>query len=296
MRSYMHATLLLILVAGLAFFSSVFVVQQTEQVLLVQLGRLVRVIQTPGLYFKVPLVQNIISYDKRILTLGIPPAEVTLGDQKRAVVDVFLRYRIQNPSLFYKTLSSERGAEQRLSDLVAGVLRSTLGKYELIDLLSTKRDTIMLKIRGRSNEAMQPLGIEVVDVRIRRTDLPPQNNRAIFKRIISERKKEAVEIRAQGEERQRVIRAAARLEGELVMAKAEAEAGGIRGDGVKKAQHIYRGAYSQDPVFAHLYQVLMAAKRVLPQGTTYVLTPKHLLLSYFQQTSSKVSSPSSVKP
>lgn len=268
--------------------STLFVVQKTQQVLIVELGRLARVIQKPGLYFKLPLMQERVTYDNRILTIGLPPAEVTLNDQKRAVVDLFLRYRIQDPVVFYKTLTNEHEAIQRLSDLVSGVLRTTLGKVELIDLLSKKRDTIMQRIRYKTNEAMTALGVEVVDVRIRRTDLPAQNNVAIFKRIVSERKKEAMEIRALGEEKQRMVRADARMKGTLIKADAQATAGRIRAEGVTRAQRIYHEAYGQNPSFARFYQSIHSAEKALSQHSFHIVSSDSVLLSDFQQKASKV--------
>lgn len=278
-----------------ALLNATFIVDKRQQALILQLGKLQRTLQKPGLYFKWPLIQEVIKYDNRILTIPIPYAEVTLGDQKRAVVDTFLRYRIKNPELFYKTLFEEGSAEVRLRGLVSGVLRSTLGTYELVDLLSKKRTVIMEKIRYQTNEAMHPLGIDVVDVRIRRTDLPQQNNLAIFNRIKSERRKEAVEIRAQGHERKKVIEADAHLEGGLLMAKAMEEAAILRSDGHKMAQTIYREAYSKDPEFARLYQSLEAAKKALQREGTYVLTPDHPLLSYFQRPDTKLGKSKTMK-
>ncbi len=266
----------------LACLTSPFLVFQTEQALVLELGKLRRVIQSPGLYFKIPLIQNVVHYDKRILTIAIPPAEVTLGDQKRAVVDTFLRYRISDPIVFYKTLSDEISANRRLSDLVSGVLRSTLGTYELVDLLSKKRQDIMKKIQLRTNEAMNTLGIDVVDVRIRRTELPYQNNMAIFERIISERKKEAMEIRARGEEKRTIIRSEAHMEGDLLMAKALEEAGVIRGNALKKAQTVYREAYGQNSAFARFFQTLEEARKSFSSGqTSYILGEEHPFLSTF---------------
>lgn len=283
-----HIASIVLLGGFLAIASSLFVVEQTQQVLIVEMGRLARIIQKPGLYFKIPLIQERVTYDNRILTIGLPSAEVTLGDQKRAVVDLFLRYRIQDPVLFYKTLTNEREAAQRLSDLVSGVLRTTLGKVELIDLLSKKRDEIMRRIHSKTNKAMAPLGVDVVDVRIRRTDLPPQNNDAIFKRIISERQKEAMEIRALGEEKQRIVRASARMNGTIVRAQAQKQAGHIRAEGVAKAQAIYRAAYGKDPEFARFYQSVQGAAHVLSDNTTHVLSPQNILLSEFQQNPPKM--------
>ena len=276
--------LLLFILTSQAFFQ----VSQQTQVLVLQLGRLVRTLKAPGLYLKIPFVQETIVYDKRILALDVPPTEVTLGDQKRAIVDIFLRYRISDPERFYKTVRHEEGAQLRLTALVSGILRSTLGKKALIDLLSSRRADIMEQISKRSNTAMLPLGIEVIDVRIRRADLPPANSLAIFSRMISERHKEAREIRAHGQERQQVIKSNANLEGELILSEAIQKAGAIRGEGLQKAQAIFREAYAQDPAFAAFYQSLEAYKEALSSKTRYVLTPEQSFLRFFQNTPSKV--------
>lgn len=264
-----------------------FIVEQTEQALVLELGRLVRVIKTPGLYLKTPFIQNVLSYDKRTLGLTLPPTEITLSDQKRSVVDMFVRYRIGDPVQFYKAVRSENGALSRIMPLTSGILRSTLGKRTLKDLLSDRRAEIMQHIMMRTNEALDPLGLTVVDVRIVRADLPAQNSLAIFDRMTSERKKEAREIRAVGEERSQLIKAHARLQGRLLIAEAIKKAATIRATAEKKAQDIYIEAYAQDAEFAYFYQTLEAYRHSLKKKTFYILTPKHPFLTYFHPHSAK---------
>ena len=271
-------------------FQSAFVVQQATQVLVLELGRLVRVIKEPGLFWKVPFIQETFVYDKRILGITLAPTEMTLNDQKRAVVDMFVRYPIIDPLKFYQTVRSELGAQQRLISLVSGISRSILGGRTLANLLSEKRIVIMNQIRDRLNQATAPLGIQIVDVRILRADLPPANSLAIFNRMISERQKEALEIRAVGEEKSRIIRSEARLQGDLIIAKATTHVGDIRAEGERKAQDIYRTAYGRDPEFAHFYQTLEACRQALHKDTLYVLTPDHSLLHLFEQQSASHSS------
>ena len=268
----------LILGASVLFvliLESALVVQQATQVLVLELGRLVRVIKEPGLFWKVPFIQNILTYDKRILGLTLDPMEVTLNDQKRAVVDMFVRYRITDPVAFYQTVRNQVGAEKRLLSLVSGISRSILGVRTLANLLSENRVLIMNQIRDRLNQATKPLGINVIDLRILRADLPAANSAAIFNRMISERHKEAIEIRAVGEEKSRVIRSEARLQGDLIVAKAIESASVIRGTGAREAQEIYLSAYGQSPEFANFYQTLEAYRQALQKDTFYVLTPEN---------------------
>lgn len=278
--------------AILGFFlinESCFVVPQASQALVLQFGRLVSVIRKPGLYFKIPLLQEFVRYDKRILSQDILPIEVTLGDQKRALVDMFMRYRIQDPVLFFKTVRNEAGANSRLVAMVSGILRNTLGHHTLTDLLSQKRSSIMQAICLRANQAVKPLGLRIVDARILRADLPPANSLAIFSRMISERQKEAREIRAHGQEKQQIIKVEANLQGELILAKALEQSAAVLGEGEQAAQEIYRKAYAQNPGFAHLYQTLKAYKKAFTNGkTTYILNTAMPFLRYFQNTSSKV--------
>jgi len=270
-------------------FQTFFVVHEAQQALVLQLGRLVRTIKDPGLYLKIPFLQETVFSDKRILSQTVLPLEVTLGDQKRAVVDMFLRYKINDPERFFKTVRTEEGVEKRIAPLVSGILRNTLGQSTLPDLLSKERTAIMKEICKRSNKAMQSFGLKVIDARILRADLPPANSLAIFSRMISERKKEAKEIRAQGEEKRSIIKADANLSGELILARAIEEAALIRGKALQESQRIYREAYSQNPDFANLYQTLEHTKEALgDERSTFILTPDIPFLRYFQKSSSKV--------
>ncbi|TGW15189.1 protease modulator HflC [bacterium NHP-B] len=272
---------------------SAFIVQQTDQTLVLQLGRLVRVIKAPGLFWKTPFIQDTITYDNRILGLTVPATEVTLGDQKRVVVDMFVRYRIHNPVAFYQSVRNEQGAQSRLMSLISGFARSILGKKNLEDLLSERRVGVMDQIRERLNQAARLLGLQVVDVRILRADLPPANSLAIFERMISERRKEALEIRAVGSEKSNIIRANARLKGERIMADAIEKVGKIRAAGQKAAQTIYRDAYGQSPEFAYFYQTLAAYRQALKKQTVYVLHPDQPFMHLFNGTPSSISSSAS---
>ena len=251
---------------------SLFVVNEVEQALVLQFGELVRMVRTPGLHMKFPFIQDTVYYDKRILDFDVSATEVTLGDQKRIVVDTFTRYRIVDPALFYKTVRTEMGAQGRLAALIAGSLRSVLGSTSLSTILSQKRSSTLKVILDQVNKGSQGLGIAVVDVRIKRADLPAENSQAIFNRMISERQKEAQETRAEGQEKAQIIRANADLECTTLLADAGRIAQEEMGTADQRALAISRDAYARDPVFASFYQSKDAYERNLDE-TQYVLTP-----------------------
>lgn len=271
------------LVLGFFGLGSFFIVNEVEQVLILQFGEIVRVIREPGLHMKIPFVQDVLYWDKRILDFDVPTTEVTLGDQKRIVVDTFTRYRIHDLARFYKTVRNETGAKGRLSALITGTLRSILAETSLHTLLSPQRTALLKEIRGKVNTATQSLGIEVVDVRIRRADLPPENSQAIYNRMISERQKEAQKIRAEGNEKAQFIRAEADLECATIMANATQESQIEMGTGDQEALRIVSEAYRKSPDFAAFFQSMDAYKTALGAETQYVLSPKKGFLRHFQE-------------
>ena len=197
---------------------SLFVVQQTQQALVLEFGKLKRVIKEPGLYVKIPFLQNTRSYDNRILDFDLSSIPATLADQKRLLVDTFARYRIVDPALFYRTVLNEEGAEQRLRILNQSIALSVLGQVNLSDVLSPKRNEISKMIRDQMNTAAKAFGIEVVDLQLRGTDLPSENSEAIFNRMISERQQEAQEFRSRGDEMAQEIKATADKERTIILA------------------------------------------------------------------------------
>lgn len=272
------------LVVLVFILSSLFIVSQRQQALVLQFGELVRVIQEPGLKMKIPFVQEVVFYDRRMLDFDISAVEVTLGDQKRIVVDTFSRYRIVDPSQFYKTVRNETVAQARLSTVTTGTLRSILGHASLSQLLSQERITIMHSVRQRVNQAIKNLGIEVVDVRIRRADLPKENSQAIFNRMISERQKEAQEIRAQGKEIAQVIRSKAELERTVLLAEAEKKSQILKGEGDAERANLYAKVYGRDPKFAAFYQTLQAYRGALTDNqTTLVLSVESDFFKFLQK-------------
>jgi modulator of FtsH protease HflC len=268
----------IVLVAGgILVTSSFFIVGQTEQALVLQLGEVRRVIREPGLKFKRPFVEDVITYDKRVLDFEPPHEEVIVSDQKRLVVDAYTRYRIVNPLLFYQTVGTEQGVRARLSALVTGSLRRVLGSVTLSDILSTRRSAIMNQIRDDVAIQAQPLGIEVVDVRLRRADLPEENSQAIYARMQSEREREARQFRSEGAEAAQNVR-----ERTIILADAQRDAQRVRGDGDGQAVQIYGDAFGQDKQFFSFYRSLQAYREALNgRDTAFVLSPDGHFFRFF---------------
>ncbi len=241
-----------LVVAGVFAMSSLFIVDQTEEALVLQLGQPRRVIREPGLQMTRPFVENVIFYDNRLLDFEPPPEEVIVSDQKRLVVDTYTRYRITDPLLFYQTVSSEAAVRARLNAMVSGSLRRVLGNVTLSALLSHQRPAIMHQIRDEVSAQGKSFGIDVIDVRIRRADLPEENSQAIFARMKSEREQQAAQYRGEGAEAAQNVRANAERERTVILAEAQREAQKVRGDGDAESIKIYADAFGQDKQFAGL--------------------------------------------
>lgn len=257
--------------AFLLFLQSVFVVKQIEQCVVLRFGEPVRVIQKPGLNFKIPFVEEVYYFDKRLLEIELSALEVTLKDRRRVVVDAFGRYKITDPLLFYQTVRSEYGVKRRLNAVVLGSLRSVLGNLNLPDLLSDARQKVMTKIKESVNLGADNFGIHVIDVRIRKTDLPKQNSEAVFARMISEREREAKELRAKGEESSRVIRSEADREAVIKLAEASKKAQILLGEGEALANAKYAKAFSRDVQFFEIYNTLQIYRDSLSKKTNRVI-------------------------
>lgn len=262
--------------------SSLFIVDQGSQVLVLQFGRLVRIVKDPGLQFKIPFLQDVVSYDKRILDFDMLDLEATLGDQKRLIVGTFTRFRIAEPELFYQTVRNEQGAQGRLEGLNSGIVLSVLGRVSLADVLSVKREEITKIIRDQMNEEAKAFGVQVIDFRFRRTDLPGKNSEAIFSRMISERKQEAQEFRSRGDEMAQEIKSKADKEKTIILAEARKKAQILRGDGDATVTKITAQAYGQDAEFFDFYQSLQAYEKGLASdNTTYILSPNNEFFKHF---------------
>jgi membrane protease subunit HflC len=273
---------IVVIVAGIVLYSSMFTVHETEQVLVLQLGKFQRVIKQPGLHFKMPFVQNIVSYERRVLEADPPKEQVILSDQKRLDVDAYVRYRIADPLKFFQSVTDERLAASRLGNVVNSTLRRVLGNVTLLTVLSGERAKVMSDIRIAVNEVAHPLGIEIIDVRLRRADLPEQAAQAVFARMRSEREQEAREARAQGFEKAQRIRAGADREKTVLLAEAEKESEITRGAGDKLSYRISAQAYSQDPEFYGFYRSMQAYRNALRgEDTTMVLSPDSEFFRYF---------------
>lgn len=263
---------------------SLFVVQQTQQTLVLEFGKLVRVIKEPGLYVKIPFLQNVRNYDNRILDFDLSAIPATLADQKRLLVDTFARYRIVDPALFYRTVMNEEGAEQRLRILNQSIALSVLGQVNLTDVLSPKRAEISKAIRDQMNTAAKAFGIEVVDLQLRGTDLPAANSEAIFNRMISARKQEAQEFRSRGDEVAQEIKATADKERTIILAEATKQSEIIRGQGDAYVTEKAASIYGKDIRFYDFYRSLNAYRAALnPETTTFILSPKDTFFKYLNR-------------
>ncbi|MCE9650815.1 MAG: protease modulator HflC [Parvibaculum sp.] len=269
--------------AFIALYSALFTVNMTQQAIVLQFGSpRGGVITEPGLHWKLPFVQNVVFIDKRLLNLEAPAEEITASDQKRLVVDAFARYRIVDALKFYQTVRDPRLTEQRLQPTFGSALRNTLGDNTLEALVRANRAGLMKQIRERFNAAAQDLGIEVVDVRIRRADLPAANSQAIFRRMQTEREREAAEIRAKGQEEAQRLRSRADRDVTVLLADAERDGQIVRGEGDAARSKIYADAFGQDPEFFAFYRSMQAYEKSLKgDNTTMVMAPDSEFFRYF---------------
>ncbi|NQV55071.1 MAG: protease modulator HflC [Rhodospirillales bacterium] len=240
---------IIIVVAGVVLSGTLFTVNQREQALILLVGEPKRVISEPGLKVKVPFFEDVVRFDKRILDYDARAAEVPTQDQKQLVVDSFARYRIIDPLMFFQTVTNERGMEIRLDRLINSNLRSVFGNATLATLMTQQRARLMREIANRMKEQGKKFGIEVIDVRIKRVDLPSENSQAIFRRMQTQREQEARKIRAEGEKESKTIRATADKEATIVRAEARKTSEILRGEGEQEAQRTYNNAYGQDREF-----------------------------------------------
>jgi len=275
-----------VLVLGLLItlgLSPFFVVDLTETAIVVALGKPQRTITEPGLKFKIPFYHQVTFFDKRILDYDAPARDVITSDKKTLVIDNFAKWRIVDPLKVYQAFQTQRGALQRLDDIVYSELRVELGRHELEEIVSDNRALIMKLVSDRSNEKASVYGLEVLDVRIKRADLPEQNEKAIFQRMQAERERKAKGYRAQGEEEAQKIRSEAEKDKEIILAKAYKTSQELRGAGEAKAYKIYATAYKQDPKFFEFVRTMEAYKKVFAKDTTMVLTPDSEFLKYLKK-------------
>src|SRR4051794_38941834 len=268
MNRTLALTGLAIIVVAILASASLFTLNETQQALVLQFGKVQRVIQEPGLKFKVPFIQNVVTYDRRVLDLDPPSEQVILADQKRLDVDAFARWRITDPLRFFQTVGSEAVLEQRLNTIVISALRRVLGNVTMLAVLSAERAKVMTDIKEQVNAEAQRFGIEIVDVRIRRADLPEETSQSIFARMRSEREREAAEFRAQGQEQAQQIRARAERERTVILAEAQRDSQVLRGEGDNQAFRIIADATGKDAEFYTFYRTLQAYREALRADDT----------------------------
>lgn len=271
-------TLFIVLIVG---YLSVFTVQQTEQTIVLRFGEPVDVITDPGLHFKAPW-NSVINIDKRILDLENPSQEVIASDQKRLVVDAFARYRIKNALRFYQSVGSIQAANIQLTTLLNASLRRVLGEVTFITVVRDEREALMNRIRDQLDKEADGYGIQVVDVRIRRADLPEQNSQAVYQRMQTERQREAAEFRAQGGQKAQEIRSKADREATVIIAEANSTAEQTRGSGDAERNRLFAEAYGKDPDFFAFYRSMTAYENGLKSGDTrFLLRPDSEFFRFF---------------
>jgi len=273
MSMKIKAGIIIVLIAVLAASASLFTVDQTEQAIAVMLGKPMDGVYGPGLHVRIPFMQQVIYFEKRILVYDAQPTEILTRDKKNLVVDNYTKWRIVDPLKFYTTVRNELGAQSRLDDIVYAQLRVDLGRDNLSDIVSKTRNEIMANVTSRSAKRALEYGIEVVDVRIKRADLPEQNEKHVFDRMKAERERQAKQYRSEGNEESQKITAKADMERSIILAKAYKESEELKGDGDGQSIRIYADAYQQDQDFFEFTRSLEAYKQSLKEDMSLIVTP-----------------------
>ena len=282
MRIFLAILFVLFGAAAAALYASAFIVHQNEQALVLEFGKLKRIVQEPGLNWKLPVVETVDIFDKRILDLDAASQEVTASDQKRLIVDAFVRYKIVDPLKFYQTLRYEGAVRSRMGPITESALRRVLGGSTFQDLVRDKREELMKKIAAQVNHEGKEFGLEVVDVRIKRADLPEQNLKSVFDRMRAERQREAAEFRGQGTGEANRIRATADREVTIIKAEATRKGETLRGEGEAERNKIFADAFNRDPDFFAFYRSMQAYEAGLKSSDTrLVITPDTDFFKYF---------------
>ena len=272
---------ILIAIVGL---STVFTVDETRQVVILQFGEPVRIIKTPGLHFKLPAPLQVAQhFDDRLLEYDVAPEEILSKDKKSLIVDNYVRWRIVDPLLFLQTVQTESIAKTRIDDIVYSELRRELGTHNMSEIITESREIIMEKVTRESATATKPYGIEVVDVRLKRVDLPQNNEQSIYRRMQAERIRQANKFRSEGEEESQKIKASTDKDKTIILATAYKEAEEVKGEGEAKAVDIYARAFSKDPDFYEFYRTLETYKIILDKKTTLVLPTNSKLFDILNQ-------------
>lgn len=282
-RSILASLIAVIIVGAVLGFSALFTVHQTQQALVLQFGEPRRVVGEPGLHVKFPLIQNVVYIDKRLLHLDSPSFEAIASDQKRLVVDAYLRYWIVDPLLFYQSVRTQASAAARLQTVLESALREAIGTAMLIDIVSSERDALMVRAAEATSAQAENFGIQIADVRIKRTDLPEDNSQAIFAEMRAARELEARQFRAQGAEEALITRSRADRDRTVILAEARRESEIVRGEGDGQAVKIFADAFGKDIEFFQFYRTMQAYRGALQAvDTTMVLTPDSEFFKFFR--------------
>jgi modulator of FtsH protease HflC len=273
------ALCLLLVVASRMFYS----VSEMTQAVVTQLGRPVRLVNEPGLHVKIPFLQQLTFFDNRLLDYNAAPAPVITRDKKNLLVDNYAKWQISDPLKFLQTVQNEAGAQARLDDIIYSKVREQLGLHDLVEVIATQRAPVMEAVTSGSHEAAAAYGIAVVDVRIKRADLPPENAQAVYGRMRSEREREAKRYRSEGQEEALKIRAATDKQRTIMLAEAYEKEQAIRGQGDASAARIYAEAFQQDPDFFSFARTLEAYRKSLKDKTTVLLPPQMEFLKYLRE-------------
>lgn len=260
-----------------------YTVGQWQQAIVVQLGEPVRTVQEPGLYFRIPFIQNVLYFDKRLLAYDASPREILTKDKQQLMIDNFSRWRIRDPLQFYRTVRDEAGGQSRLDDVIYSIVRENLGRHTLREIINEKRDEVMAEVTRESDAKARDYGIEVADVRIKRADLPEKNELNVFNRMRTERERLAKKFRAEGDEEARKIRSESDKEVQILTAEARKQADITRGQGDALAVKIFADAYGRDPEFYQLVRTLEAYRNSITDGTTLILSPNSEFFRYLKQ-------------
>ncbi|MEQ1612179.1 MAG: protease modulator HflC [Hyphomicrobiaceae bacterium] len=289
-RTLFAALVALLAVAAAVVYSAAFIVHQNEQALVLRFGEPKQVIRQPGLNWKVPFVDTIDKFDKRILDLATTEQEVTASDQKRLIVDAFARYKIVDPLLFYQNVRDERRVAVVLGPLIESAIRRVLGSATLADVVKDRREPLMKDIAGQVNREGKDYGVEVVDVRIKRADLPKENLESVFNRMKADRVREATELRAQGGAEKNRIQANADRDVTIIKAEAVKKSELLRGDGDAERNRVFNDAFGRDPEFFRFYRSMQAYEAAIkPSETRMLLSPESEFFRYFNNPNGGVS-------
>ena len=279
MRSFKSSILVFLLLGVVILLQqSLFIVQQTQQALVIQLGHPLDKVYRPGLHMKLPFIQNVVYFDARILDYDARPAEALTSDLKSKELDNYARWKIVDPLRFYRTMRTEANAQARLDAVIYSQIRAHIGRHTLTEVVNDKRTAIMDSVTEKTSQQMNEFGIKIVDVRIKRTDLPAENQRAIFDRMRAERERQATQYRSEGSEESTKIRSEADKERALILAEANKKSQVLRGEGDAEAARIYAEAFSKSPEFFSFQRGLEALRKSLGENTRMVLTPDSPLL------------------